>query len=149
MRHCHMPVLLIAIVIAARSVDTNGQGRAGGTVDVATLPYKLIEFPTPATSAAGFPAPWNLIQVSAVAISAKGNVLVLHRGAHPILKSIRAGGSSARGATGCSVKERSQPFRNPTGRRTGRATRRCMALPDARRAALIRCESILRATSGW
>ncbi len=86
MRHCHTSVLLIAIVIAARSVDTNGQGRAGGTVDGATLPYKLIEFPTPATSAAGFPAPWNLIQVSAVAISATGNVLVLHRGAHPILE---------------------------------------------------------------
>jgi DNA-binding beta-propeller fold protein YncE len=86
MRHSHMSVLLIAFVLAARSVDTNGQGRAGGTGDVATLPYKLLEFPTPATSAAGFPAPWNFIQVSAVAISAKGTVLVLHRGAHPILE---------------------------------------------------------------
>jgi DNA-binding beta-propeller fold protein YncE len=86
MRHCHMSVLLIAFVLAARSVDTNGQGRTGGTGNVATLPYKLVEFPAPATSAAGFPAPWNLIQVSAVAISARGTVLVLHRGAHPILE---------------------------------------------------------------
>ena len=86
MRHCHISVLLIAVVIAASSVDTGGQGRAGGTVNVATLPYKLVEFPTPATSAAGFPMPWNLIQVSAVAIAANGNVLVLHRGAHPILE---------------------------------------------------------------
>jgi DNA-binding beta-propeller fold protein YncE len=86
MRHCHMSVLLIAFVLAARSVDTNGQGRTGGTANVATLPYKLVEFPAPATSAAGFPAPWNLIQASAVAISARGTVLVLHRGAHPILE---------------------------------------------------------------
>lgn len=79
-------MFLIAAVIAARSADTNGQGRAGGTVKEATLPYKLVEFPTPATSAAGLPTAWSLIQVSAVAISAKGNVLVLHRGAHPILE---------------------------------------------------------------
>jgi DNA-binding beta-propeller fold protein YncE len=75
-------MLLIAIVIATLSVDANGQGQALPP----TLPYKLVEFPTPATSAAGFPAPWSLIQVSAVAISAKGTVLVLHRGAHPILE---------------------------------------------------------------
>ena len=87
MRHYHMSVLLIAIVIAARSVDTNGQGRAGGTVDVPTLPYKLMEWPAPATSAAGFPAAWNLIQASGVAgVTARGTVLVLHRGAHPILE---------------------------------------------------------------
>ena len=39
-----------------------------------------------ATSAAGFPAPWNFIQVSGVAVSSKGTVLVLHRGAHPVLE---------------------------------------------------------------
>jgi DNA-binding beta-propeller fold protein YncE len=48
--------------------------------------YKLVEWPAPATSAAGFPAAWNLIQVSNVAVTAKGTVLVLHRGAHPILE---------------------------------------------------------------
>src|SRR5262245_10029757 len=86
MRQLHMPVLLIAVVIAAASLDARGQGQVGGAVKEAALPYKLIEFPTPATSAAGLPAPWNFIQVSAVAISAKGHVLVLHRGAHPILE---------------------------------------------------------------
>jgi DNA-binding beta-propeller fold protein YncE len=85
MRQHQMPVLLIVVVLASWSVETRGQGRAGATNDP-TLPYKLTEFPTPATSAAGLPAPWNFIQVSAVAISAKGNVLVLHRGAHPILE---------------------------------------------------------------
>src|ERR1700752_3078787 len=48
--------------------------------------YKLVEWPAPATSAAGFAAPWNLIQASSVAISPKGTVLVLHRGADPVLE---------------------------------------------------------------
>ena len=62
------------------------QGGPGGAPAEPTLPYKLVEWPMPPTSAAGFAAPWNLIQVSSVAITAKGNVLVLHRGAHPILE---------------------------------------------------------------
>lgn len=53
--------------------------------------YKLVEWPVPATSAAGFAAPWNLIQASSVAITSKGTVLVLHRGAHPILEFDSAG----------------------------------------------------------
>lgn len=48
--------------------------------------YELVEFPMPAKSAAGFAAPWNFIQVSGVAVSSKGTVLVLHRGAHPVLE---------------------------------------------------------------
>ena len=43
--------------------------------------YKLVEWPTEANSAAGFPAgPWNFIQVASVATSARGHILVLHRG---------------------------------------------------------------------
>lgn len=53
--------------------------------------YTLVEFPLPATNAAGFAAPWNFIQVSGVAVSSKGTVLVLHRGAHPILEFDAAG----------------------------------------------------------
>lgn len=50
--------------------------------------YRLVpEWPLQAKTAAGTPAgPWNFIQVSAVAINARGNVLVLHRGAHPIIE---------------------------------------------------------------
>src|SRR4051812_38730080 len=50
--------------------------------------YRLVpEWPTQAKSAAGAPAgPWNFIQVPAVAITPGGNVLVLHRGAHPIME---------------------------------------------------------------
>ncbi|MEO8127695.1 MAG: peptidyl-alpha-hydroxyglycine alpha-amidating lyase family protein [Bryobacteraceae bacterium] len=52
------------------------------------LGYRLVpDWPTPARSAAGTPAGlWNLIQVPGVAVDAKGHVLVLHRGAHPILE---------------------------------------------------------------
>jgi len=53
--------------------------------------YKLVEWPTPPTSAAGFAAPWNFIQVSSVAVTSKGTVLLLHRGAHPIMEFDTAG----------------------------------------------------------
>ena len=43
------------------------------------------EWPHPATSVAGTPTPWNFGQVVAVATGADGNILVLHRGAQPIL----------------------------------------------------------------
>ncbi len=55
--------------------------------DVPTLPYSAVEvWPLPSTSAVGAPGPWNFGQVSGVAINSNGNVLVLHRGAHPILE---------------------------------------------------------------
>ena len=59
------------------------------------LAYRVVEWPTPATSAAGFPAAWNLIQASSVAVTASGNVLVFHRGAHPILE-FESGGKFVR-----------------------------------------------------
>jgi DNA-binding beta-propeller fold protein YncE len=69
------------------SVDGVLRGQAGGTsAPGASASYRLVEWPTPATSAAGFAAPWNLIQASSVALTSKGTVLVLHRGAHPILE---------------------------------------------------------------
>jgi len=57
------------------------------------LGYKeLPQWPAPAITAAGTPAgPWNFGQVAAVAITAQGNVLVLHRGAHPIMEFDPAG----------------------------------------------------------
>ena len=67
------------------TVELRGQG---GRADV---PYKLVEWPAAAVSAAGFAAPWNLIQASSVAISPRGTVLVLHRGAHPVLEFDSAG----------------------------------------------------------
>lgn len=57
-------------------------------LDLPILPgYKLVEWPAQATSAAGFPAgPCNFIQVTAAALSARGNILLLHRGAHPVME---------------------------------------------------------------
>jgi DNA-binding beta-propeller fold protein YncE len=60
-------------------------------VSVAQAPYRLVEWPAPATSVAGFAAPWNLIQAASVAIGPRGTVLVLHRGAHPVLEFDSAG----------------------------------------------------------
>jgi streptogramin lyase len=49
--------------------------------------YKLApDWPNPPRNAAGSPGIWNLIQVPAVAVDARGRVLVLHRGAHPVLE---------------------------------------------------------------
>jgi DNA-binding beta-propeller fold protein YncE len=57
---------------------------APGFVEV--LPHKLVDWPKPPTSAAGVPGAWNLIQAASVAVTPQGTVLVLHRGAHPILE---------------------------------------------------------------
>lgn len=87
MRFCHLCLLVLGFVGVALSQQANGgQGRAAGAAAAPTLAYKLVDWPTQATSAAGFPAAWNLIQVAGVAVTARGNVLVLHRGAHPILE---------------------------------------------------------------
>jgi DNA-binding beta-propeller fold protein YncE len=52
-----------------------------------TLGYKEVpDWPTPGTNAAGAPAAWNFIQVSGVAFDSRGHVLVLHRGAYPLLE---------------------------------------------------------------
>src|SRR3954454_1564349 len=55
--------------------------------------YKLVpDWPAQARSAAGTPAgPWNLIQAPGVAVDSRGHVLVLHRGAHPILEFDNSG----------------------------------------------------------
>jgi DNA-binding beta-propeller fold protein YncE len=76
--------IVCGLVIAASSGNTAGGQAAGASAPL--LPYKVVEWPAPATSIAGFPMPWNLIQASSVAVSARGTVLVLHRGAHPILE---------------------------------------------------------------
>ena len=78
-----------ALVLFVLGVALGQQGKPPQkNSDLPTLPgYKLIEWPTQATSAAGFPAgPWNFIQVTAAALSAHGNILVLHRGAHPVME---------------------------------------------------------------
>jgi hypothetical protein len=88
-----MQCLRVSVVIAGWLGVTMGQqpaapgGRGSAAADSAVLPYKLVEWPTPVNSAAGVPAgPWNFIQVASVAITRRGGILVLHRGAHPIME---------------------------------------------------------------
>ena len=58
----------------------------GGQASAQVVDYTEVpDWPDPATSAAGTPAAWNFGQVSAVATSANGTILVLHRGAQPIM----------------------------------------------------------------
>jgi len=55
--------------------------------DAPDLGYKLApDWPNPPRNAAGSPGVWNMIQVASVAVGSDGRVLVLHRGAHPILE---------------------------------------------------------------
>jgi hypothetical protein len=85
MRRCSSGVLMFLAV----GVAFGQQGKTPQTSsDIPILRgYKRVEWPTQATSAAGFPAgPWNFIQVTAVALLARGNILLLHRGAHPVME---------------------------------------------------------------
>ena len=83
-----MGLLVVCVLGLTTGQRASGDqaGRGDAAADIPSLPHKLVEWPTPPTSAAGVPGAWNFIQVSSVAITARGTVLVLHRGAHPILE---------------------------------------------------------------
>jgi hypothetical protein len=87
MRLFRLSVLVTGFLGVALCQVSNGPGFA----------YKLApDWPTEARSAAGAPAgPWNLIQAPGVAVDSRGHVLVLHRGAHPILE-FESGGKFVR-----------------------------------------------------
>jgi len=78
-----MHVCRVSLLVVCVLGGTMGPRAIGGQGD---LPYKLVEWPTPPISAAGPPGAWNFIQVASVAVTARGNMLVLHRGAHPIIE---------------------------------------------------------------
>jgi len=95
--------LLLAgsVVVAGNSLLVAGQGgRAGAAPGVSDLPYTLLEWPTPPTSAAGVPGAWNFIQVASVAVTPRGTILVLHRGAHPIMEFDKGGALLRSGGDG-------------------------------------------------
>ena len=83
-------VCSIAIATGHR-VSGDQAGRGDAAAAIPSLPDKLVEWPAPPISAAGAPGAWSFIQVSSVAITARGTVLVLHRGAHPIIEFDRDG----------------------------------------------------------
>jgi len=79
--------LLFALALAgAVAAQTAQTGRGGAAADLPGLPYNLVDWPAHPASAAGAPGDWNFIQVASVAVNARGNILVLHRGAHPLME---------------------------------------------------------------
>src|SRR5262245_15920708 len=77
---------LIVFTVAAIALTASAQTPSGPAANAPVLPHKLVEWPAPPTSAAGFPSAWNFIQVSSVAVTPRGTVLVMHRGAHPVME---------------------------------------------------------------
>ncbi len=69
------PLLCCAILLAV------GRQGSAQVIDYTEVP----DWPDPATSVAGTPAAWNFGQISGVATAANGSILVLHRGAQPIM----------------------------------------------------------------
>src|SRR5437867_3363215 len=89
------PVVCVAglLVIDVCLLAAAPQSQPADAIPV--LPYKLVDWPTPPTSAAGVPGAWNFIQVASVAVTARGTILMLHRGAHPIME-FESGGKLVR-----------------------------------------------------
>ena len=76
--------LLGFVCIAIALCQQSNVPRLGS--DAPTLGYKEVpDWPIQMPNAAGTPAPWNFIQVAGVAVDSRGHVLVLHRGAQPLL----------------------------------------------------------------
>ena len=79
--------VFVAALLLANPVQTQQVvGGQGDKASVPDLPYKLVDWPELPTTAAGVPGAWNFIQVASVAVTPRGSVLVLHRGAHPVME---------------------------------------------------------------
>src|SRR5262245_61417564 len=76
--------LFVTLSAAAPALAQRGRGNA--TADIADLPYALVEWPAAPTTAAGVPGAWNFIQAASVAVTPRGTILVLHRGAQPLME---------------------------------------------------------------
>src|SRR5262245_5064251 len=112
--------LFVTLSAAAPALAQRGRGNA--TADIADLPYALVEWPAAPTTAAGVPGAWNFIQAASVAVTPRGTILVLHRGAQPLMEFDSSGKFLRSWATECSARARSPRFRTSTGRRTRRTT---------------------------
>ena len=71
----------LSALLLALLVFTDGPSLTAQVIEYTEVPG----WPDPATSVAGTPAAWNFGQVSGVAISANGYIVVLHRGAMPLM----------------------------------------------------------------
>jgi len=83
MRFDHVNLLVFGCIAIALGQQGNVP-RLGA--DAPTLGYKEVpDWPAQLPNAAGTAAPWNFIQVSGIAVDSRGHILVLHRGALPLL----------------------------------------------------------------
>ena len=83
--------VLTAPAATRLSADAGQAGRGNPNPEIPTLSYKLAEWPTAPTTAAGVPGAWNFIQVASVAVAPQGRILVLHRGAQPVIEFMSDG----------------------------------------------------------
>ena len=65
-RMIFLAVCVLGVTTAQRAGGDQA-GRGDAAAEIPSLSYKLVEWPTPPTSAAGVPGAWNFIQVSSVA----------------------------------------------------------------------------------
>jgi hypothetical protein len=88
----HIDRLALLVFFGCGLLFSQQKGAPSPGSDAPDLGYKLApDWPNPPRNAAGSAGVWNLIQVSSVAVDANGRVLVLHRGAHPVLEFDGAG----------------------------------------------------------
>ena len=78
--------VFVGAVLLANPVQTQQAVGQGDNAAVPNLPHKLVDWPALPMTAAGVPGAWNFIQVASVAVTARGSILVLHRGAHPVME---------------------------------------------------------------
>ncbi len=111
--------------------------------------YKEVKWPMPAKTIIGTPSPWHFGQVVAVATTKDGNILVFHRGAHPIVEFDPEGKFLRSWADGM-ISEGKVTRVEPKDRAPGASGYTAVyGPPDATPAAPTRCVSIRRETSGW
>ncbi len=79
-------VVVAALLLANPAQTRQAVGGQDANATIPDLPYKLVDWPAPPMTAAGVPGAWNLIQVASAAVTPRGTVLVLHRGAHPVME---------------------------------------------------------------
>jgi hypothetical protein len=79
-------ISVLALGCVSMTVGQQGNTPRLGT-NAPSIGYREVsDWPVPLLNAAGTPAPWNFIQVSGVAVDSRGRILVLHRGAQPLLE---------------------------------------------------------------
>jgi hypothetical protein len=143
MRRFHLSLLVVVLVGIAPSRQVHAdQTAAAGASAGPELAYKLVEWPAPVMSAAGFPA--AVFQASAALTRGDdpGSIAALTR----FWNSRATESSSAPGATACSARK----WRDSSAILDEReiALLAVYGPRAARRAALTRCVWIPRATSG-